>query len=452
MKHRKKGRKLFTYQAKNRRIFSEYHPVRNAVGTLLLLVIMAGLGIVGYNIVGPVVTRIRAEESNPTVTPEPYFTETQPVQTELIAEAVTTTAEVTTTAVQTTTAVTTRRSAKFPEDTVVAYYTPAEALTDLDTLEDAAKKCADSGYTAMILPMKDDIGMLRYATASEKAKQCGAANDSLLTLREIRNAVGRYQINCIAEFYTLTDRTYPNTFNDGSYVFLDGNTRWLDNAPEEGGKPWLNPFSQATSDYLAGLANELTAGGISQIICKGTVFPHFYPTDADLLGGQINDLGARKTALLNVLNAIAAAAPGAGLYADGKALTDGAEEAFDIDQLSMGTVFVEINPSAFTEPFTAGGERFDPGTLAFREKMLMLTDAMQKAVGGRVMIPCLREDAMTPQELHLAIETLAEAGCRTIHIYPAAAEEPDADAPADENAADAAQPDGAQPDAAQTAG
>ena len=64
----------------------------------------------------------------------------------------------------------------------------------------------------------------------------------------------------------------------------------------------------------------------------------------------------------------------------------------------------------------------------------------------------VREDAMTPQELHLAIETLAEAGCRTIHIYPAAAEEPDADAPADENAADAAQPDGAQPDAAQTAG
>ena len=94
----------------------------------------------------------------------------------------------------------------------------------------------------------------------------------------------------------------------------------------------------------------------------------------------------------------------------------------------------------------AGGERFDPGTLAFREKMLMLTDAMQKAVGGRVMIPCLREDAMTPQELHLAIEALAEAGCRTIHVYPAAAEEPDA--PADENAgnaADAAQPDGAQP-------
>ena len=116
----------------------------------------------------------------------------------------------------------------------------------------------------------------------------------------------------------------------------------------------------------------------------------------------------------------------------------------------MGTVFVEINPSAFTEPFTAGGERFDPGTLAFREKMLMLTDAMQKAVGGRVMIPCLREDAMTPQELHLAIETLdfvwdkiKEDTTATSRCMPM-----DADAPADENAgnaADTAQPDGAQP-------
>lgn len=419
MKHRKKGRKLFTYQAKNRRIFSEYHPVRNAVGTVLLLVIMAGLGIVGYNIVGPVVTRLHAEESNPTTTPEPYFTEVQPQQTELAAEAVTTTAEVTTTAVQTTTVMTTRRSTKYPEDMVVAYYTPADALTDLDTLEDAAKKCADSGYTAMILPMKTDIGTLNYASSAEKAKQCGASNDNLLTLREIRNAAGRYQVNCIAEFYTLTDRTYPNTFNDGSFVFLDGSTRWLDNAPEEGGKPWLNPFSQAASDYLGQLANELTAGGFSQIICKGTVFPHFYPTDADLLGTQINDPDARKTALLNVLNAVAAAAPGAGLYADAKELTDGAVEAFDIDRLSMGTVFVQINPADFTEPFMAAGERFDPGTLAFREKMLLLTEAMQKAVGGRIMIPCLREDALTPQEMQLAITTLSEAGCRTIHIYPA---------------------------------
>ncbi|MBR4199736.1 MAG: hypothetical protein IKQ91_00485, partial [Oscillospiraceae bacterium] len=62
MKHRKKGRKIYTYHAKNRRIFSSYHPVRSAVTTVLTLIVIGVLGFVGYNIVGPVVTRLQQEE------------------------------------------------------------------------------------------------------------------------------------------------------------------------------------------------------------------------------------------------------------------------------------------------------------------------------------------------------------------------------------------------------
>lgn len=427
MKHRKKGRKIYTYQAKNRRIFSPYHPVRNAVGTVLTLVLMAVLGIVGYNIIGPVTDRLRAEEIAPTTTPEPYFTEAAPEttappeQTEIQTEAVTTvTTQKTEQPTTEETTVTTEFpfNNRYPADATIAYYVPEDTLKDLDALGAAAKKCAEQGYCAMILPMKLPSGMLQYASSVEKARACGASNDAMLTLREITNETSRYHVKCIAEFSTLEDHTYSNYFMEGSYVFQDGNTRWLDNKPEEGGKPWLNPFDAASAEYLAELAAELGSGGFASVICKGTVFPHFFQSDADLIGNHVMDADKRRTALDFVLNTIAAGAPGAGLYTDAHALLSGEEEAFDAKGLSMGTVFAKIDPAAFDAPFAVEGERYDPTALAFREKLLMITDGLQKTVGGRILVPCLSESEWSAADIEQAIEIFYNAGYKNVYIFP----------------------------------
>lgn len=427
MKHRKKGRKIYTYQAKNRRIFSPYHPVRNAVGTGITLILTTLLGVVGYNIIGPVTDRLRAEEITPTTTPEPYFTEVAPETTAPPEQTQTQTASVTTVTTQKTTAKTTAATtvtteyivnSKYPADATVAYYVPEDALKDLASLGAAAKKCAESGYPAMILPMKLPTGMLQYASSVDKARICGASNDSMLTLRDITNEAKRYHVKCIAEFSTLEDHVYPNYFMEGSYVFQDGNTRWLDNKPEEGGKPWLNPFDAAAAEYLAELAAELCGSGFDAVICKGTVFPHFFPSDAELIGNHVTEEAKRKVALDFVLNTIAAGAAGAGMYTDAHALLFGEEEAFDAQGLSMGTVFAKIDPSAFTEAFSVAEERYDPSALAFREKMLMITDALKKTVGGRLLVPCLSESELSADEIEQAIELFYNAGYKNIYILP----------------------------------
>lgn len=423
MKHKMKGRKIYTYRAKNRRVFSNYHPLRSAIGTVATLILVVVIGFVGYNVVGPIVTRVRQEELNPTATAEPYFTEEPSAEATTALQTETTTAPLTTAYTETTTetsAVTTTTDAfpdRFPEDVDAAYFVSEDALKDLDSVEAAAKQCRDQGYRSMILPLKLSSGMLQYASGVDKAKACGASNDEMLTLREIVNAAKRYNVSCVGQIYTLEDHTFPNYFMEGSYVFTDGTTRWLDNNPDEGGKPWLNPFDAASSDYLAGIAAEIQKSGFTQIICAGTVFPSFFHSDAELLGNQIEDTDKRKEALASVLNRIAEVAPTAGLFVDLYNISQGQEEAFQPSELRMTPIYMEIDPGQFTEAFTVGEQRFDPAALAFQDKIDMLAEAARTASGSHEVIPVLQTADMSAEEVDTAVQALAENGFKKICLY-----------------------------------
>ncbi|MBR6107787.1 MAG: hypothetical protein IKQ39_07230 [Oscillospiraceae bacterium] len=444
MSHKKKGRRIYTRRARNHRIFSVYHPFRSALGTVVMLVLIAALGFVGYHIVGPVVSRMRAEEQNPTTTPEPFFAETTVLAAEASATTETTTATVTTTTSVTvtttvteqTTATTAEQPSRFGEGVTVAYLAEASTLTDLDSVEAEAMTLYAQGYRAMVLPMKETGGMLHYASGVQNAVGCGASNADMLTLREIRNAANRYHIQCIAMMSTLEDKTYPNTFMDGSYTFKDGTTRWLDAKPEKGGKPWLSPFADGARNYLSALAGELSGGGFVPVICTDTRFPDFFDSDAELLGSRITDPERRKEALVSVLNAIADKAPEACCMIDLHSYAAGSEEAFVPDKLKMKSVCVQIDIRDFTEPFSVNGERYDPTSLAFADKVSMLVRASDKAAAGKKMIPCIVRNDLSDAELDAVIAALKSSGHSMILVTDKQDPPPQSDDSAD--AADAA--------------
>ena len=416
MSHKKKGRRIYTRRARNHRIFSMYHPFRSAFGTVVMLVLIAALGFVGYHVVGPIVTRMRAEEEHPTTTPEPFFAGTTAIAAEATLPAETTTTSVTTTTVTTTaattaaTTTTAEQPSRFGEDVTVAFLADPAALHDLDSVEAEAEQLYAQGYRAMLLPMKETGGMLHYASGVQNAVNCGASNADMLTLREIRNAANRYHMQCIAMMSTLEDRTYPNTFMDGSYTFKDGTTRWLDAKPEKGGKPWLSPFADGTRNYLSALAAEITAGGYSPVICTDTRFPDFFDSDVELLGTRIKDPALRTEALVSVLNAIADKAPEACCMIDLHTYAAGGEEAYVPDKLKMKAVCVQIDVRDFTEPFTVNGERYDPTSLAFPDKIAMLVRAADKAAAGKKMYPCIVRNGLSDAELDAAVLAMKESG------------------------------------------
>ncbi|MBR4200317.1 MAG: hypothetical protein IKQ91_03450, partial [Oscillospiraceae bacterium] len=363
--------------------------------------------------------RLQQEEESPTTTPPPEITEVQPSVTgEAVAEHMETTATEAVTTAPVTTAVTTYipENTQFGTDMTVAHIIPAEALQNLDAMEDAAKQYAAEGYTSLILPLKLENGMLQYASAVEQAVTCGASNESMLTLREITNAANRSHMQCTALFSSLLDQTYSNYFMEGTYVFQDGATRWFDNKPEEGGKPWLNPFDPAASAYLSALTEEIGKSGITDIICTNIVCPDFFQSDAELLGGHILDAEQRRTALRSVANSIAETSPNAGLYLPLEDIISGKAEVFDAQQLSMKTLYIGLNPDAFTEAFTVGEQRYDPTALKFWERIQLLAEAAQNASGGRNVIPCLSSEALNETQILTAIQALQQIGCKTVYI------------------------------------
>ena len=396
--------------------------MRSAFGTAVLLALMTVCVIVGYNIIGPIVTRVNQEKIEPTTTPEPYFSDSSEVtleHTPAVSEQQTTvlttvtTAEITTVATTTTEPVMTR----YPEGVDAAYMLPEDALRDLNTLDRNAEDAAKQGYTSVILPLKLKGGMLQYASANERARTSGASNDRMLTLREITNAAERYHLQCAALFSTLEDHVYPNVYMDGSYTF-NGSTRWLDNKPEQGGKPWLNPFDSASGTYLANLAAELTQNGMTHILCTDAVFPNFFRSDAELLGNRIQDPEQRKAALASVLNQITDAAPCAGSYISLAELVLGHEEAFVPDQLSMKQFYVRIDPLDLPQAFTLNGQHFDPTPLADTDKLLLLASAAQQAIGDRTLIPVISVSGKSDAEAEQMITALCGAGYKTICADP----------------------------------
>ena len=445
MKHRKKGRRIYTYRTKNRRVFNRNHPMRSAFGTAVLLALLAFCVIVGYNVIGPIVTRVNLEAEHPTTTPDPYFSESsdasdkpdkpdtpesgsQPEQSakQTTAKIKATTLSVTTTVTTTTEPVMTR----FPDGAEVDYMLPEDALRDLNTLDRYAADAAKQGYTAVVLPLKLKGGMLQYASGNDRAKTCGASSVNMLTLREITNAVDRYHLTCSALFSTLEDHVYPNVYMDGSFIF-NGSTRWLDNKPESGGKPWLNPFDPASGNYLADLAAEIERSGFRHILCTDAVFPNFFRSDAELLGNRIQDNEQRKKALTSVLNQISAAAPSAGSYISLAELVLGHEEAFVPEMLEAKQVYVRIDPQDLPQAFTLGGQNYDPASLSGDDKILLLASAAKAAAGGRQLIPVIPAGGRTDAEITHLIETLCGAGYETVCMDPGRSDDGTQDAAAD---------------------
>ena len=80
----------------------------------------------------------------------------------------------------------------------------------------------------------------------------------------------------------------------------------------------------------------------------------------------------------------------------------------------MAPVYIRINPEEFTEPLFIGEQRFDPGSLAFREKIEMLAEAARSASGSHEVIPILQTDSLTDADIDTAADVLSENGFKKI--------------------------------------
>ena len=418
MHHKKKGRKIFTYRVKNRRVFSPDHPMRRTIGTVLLLAVMAFLGVVGYNVIGPLMDRLHAEEESPTLTDDPYFT-TEPSVTETTvlttaAAAVTTTVTVLSTADDAPAETfATVRAMQIPDGISVVYELETKEIRSAEVLSAAAAKYAAMGYSALIAPLKKEDS-LYYQSSNTDAVNAGLIIKDCLTLKEITDAVSMQGMSCYARMSMLDDSRFAAKYPDAGFQTEKDGKLWED--PQNG--PQISPFSEHTKTYYAALADEIGGAGFSGLLLSHLSIPTFSSKDQKALGKQAFDKTLRKDALTGLINTVAEHEPSAIPCFNLYSLINGSSEAFQPADLHVPAVNVTINFLAFGKSIKYKGKTYDLSKKSYAEKTGFLLRIASELAGDKPILPLFYKEKLTDEEMESVIAAAAEFGCQTVMINP----------------------------------
>jgi hypothetical protein len=280
-----------------------------------------------------------------------------------------------------------------------AFYLPVSALADITSLNTALDNIPKAPllYNTVVVPLKSSGGSLNYATTLEIAI-AAKSNKGTLTLSQIYNAIENKGYTPVAEINLLQDHIYPLTFGDTSYI-LSGGSRWYDNAPDKGGKPWLSPFAVGTKTYLQSVTGEVNSAGFKNIIFSGAMFPPFRQSDMNQITAPVKDPN-RYTAITDLVTAIIADLPESNPAIVVKA-TDIFKDTDDVlkpDILSV-PFYVEFDISSFGKKITVNDVSIDISKMTNPEKLDNALTQIRALYPNLIYTPVLSKEGLTDTEL-----------------------------------------------------
>jgi hypothetical protein len=159
-------------------------------------------------------------------------------------------------------------------DKIRAITAPEAALgggAALETLLDDAKS-ANCGAVVFIL--KSAEGNVLYPSELEQAKKGNILKKSYAAAKNSINAAKQAGLQVILRISCFRDALAPALMLDAAVRYSkDTGVLWLDDYPDRGGKPWLNPYSNYAQNYLLGIIREAAAMKPDAIYLTGVQFP-----------------------------------------------------------------------------------------------------------------------------------------------------------------------------------
>jgi hypothetical protein len=151
---------------------------------------------------------------------------------------------------------------------------PQAALGGGSALNSFIKSAQDNDCGAAVFVLKTPEGSVLYPSELEEAqegdilkKQYASAWDSIARAQKAG-------LKVIVALACFEDSTAPYTLTDAAVRYSqDTRVLWLDDYPDKGGKPWLNPFSAQAQNYLIALVKEVAELGPDAILLTGVQFP-----------------------------------------------------------------------------------------------------------------------------------------------------------------------------------
>ena len=317
MKRKNKGRKIYKTKEKNYYGKSTFGKM---VSGLLTVLLIGGIGFIGYSAAEPIINLTQHKGDKPA----PALPET--------------------------TDDTGKEGASSGEKAVNERYSAAalnvEDIESLSTLEKALHALpTDERIEFVEVPLKVKGGAVNYASSVSEAQNSQAVQSSV-TLSDMVSVIEAAGFKPAANISTLHDNLLPTVYPESGYTTTDDGSQWLDNDPNNNGKPWTTPYSQTTLKYLSDIVSEVSGAGFERIICSDLVYPEFRQSDLKLLDEKLgkSDRFMGLTSAANLLYE-KSVENGASMYI-GVSATDMLKGNSDVLQpmlLSANTVVLEID-------------------------------------------------------------------------------------------------------------
>lgn len=259
---------------------------------------------------------------------------------------------------------------------------PLETALSLDSARAFLESLDDTLYNAVVVPVKDSNGILYYNTGVSLAYTCGAVSGSRIDIDGLVALIASYGYKPAASIYSLQDHTASHARYGTSYLWTDdGVTTWLDAKPVNGGQPWLNPYADATVDYLSAIAAELDGLGFVDLVVYGNQYPN--STLQQKMGlGETGGV-SKADQLQAVLQAMQDAASGLRLIPayQGACYTEG-----------VSTQVYTVSPNAFT--FTPSAPIVGDD-LSILDQVTAEVSTLMPVIGSADQIPSLSDRGIT---------------------------------------------------------
>ena len=160
------------------------------------------------------------------------------------------------------------------------YSAGLSVVLDVEVVRNAEKfatfieNAVAQGVGNVIIELKDADGYLYYNSSIKAAKNCKAISSNAIS--NLSSAIAKLRENNIsvtAKIHCFSDRLATDITDAAIKYEGENGGKWLDDYKENGGKSWLNPYSDAACNYILSIAKELTDMGVDNILLASLRFP-----------------------------------------------------------------------------------------------------------------------------------------------------------------------------------
>lgn len=402
------------YRKQKVRRFGQIYPSRRStpaivLRTVLSITVMCVLGFVGWNAYGPI--RDYFSGALAASRPQPEAVSSMPVESEPEE--------------------TPPASPETPKE-LRAVYLPAPMLADDMILDTVFSQLEGSEINAVMFDLKDASGRVYFQSDLPQVERANAQTEDAVDLSRLCALLKEKGLVPMGRFSAFADPLASTRLDGAGVKYMNTDMTWLNDAPENGGKGWLNPYAQEARDYLTALIGEAASKGVERIVLDHYSFPTGVGLEFANFGTRAETI-PRATALTAAIKEFSQAAEARdgqlSLYVSGQGAL-GLDNAYYGDQNPLAysdSVVLGVMPAQFGDGYEEEAFLLETPVLRPYETVKNLLEHLAPALSGKEVSAMLQgytttgtlenNKVYTRADIEEQLRALGESGVESYVIY-----------------------------------